>query len=136
MCQQGCLQFLSTYCITVCVPARLSTVPVTILHYSVSASKAVYSSCPHAALQCVCQQGCLQFLSTYCITVCVPARLSTVPVTILHYSVCDSKAVYSSCHHRALQCVCQQDCLQFLSPSCITVCEPASLSKVPVTIIH
>ena len=116
VCQQGCLQFLSPYSITVCVPARLSTVPVTILHYSVCASKAVYSSCHHTALQCVCQQDCLQFLSPYYITVCVPARLCTVPITTLHYSVCASKVVYSSCHHTALQCVCQQGCLQFLSP--------------------
>jgi hypothetical protein len=153
VCQQGCLQFLSTcsitvcvsarlsnflspYCITLCVPTRLSKVPLTILHYSVCASKAVYSSCQHAALQCVCQQGSLQFLSPYCITVCVPARLPAVPVTILHYSVCANKALYSSCHHTALQCVCQQGCLQFLSPYCITVCVPARLSTVPVTILH
>jgi hypothetical protein len=134
LCQQGCLQFLSPHCITVCVPARLSAVPVTILHYSVCASNAVCSSCHHTALQCVCQQDFLQFLSSYCITVCVPARLSAVPVTKLHCSVCAckavcsschhtapqcvcaSKAVFSSCHHTALQCVCQQGCLQFQSP--------------------
>ena len=97
--------------------------------------QAVYSSCHHTALQCVCQQRSLQFLTTYCITVCVPARLSAVPVTILHYrlcasrlsavpvtilhySVCASNALCSSCHHTALQCVCQQGCLQFLSPYC------------------
>jgi len=130
---------MSTYCITVCVPATLSAVHVTILHYSVCAKKAVFSSCHHNALQCVCQQGCLQFMSPYsiivcvcqqgclqfvspyCITVCVPVRLSAVHVTILHYRVCASKAVYSSCHHTALQCVCQQGCLQFMSPHCITV---------------
>jgi len=151
--QQGCLQFLSPYCIILCVPARLSTVPFTILHYSVCASKAVYSFCHHTTLQCVCQQGCLQFQSPYCITVCVPVRLSTVPVTILHYSVCASKAVYSSCHHTALHCVCnkalyssfhhtalqsvcQQGSVQFLSPYFITVCVPARLLAVPVTILH
>ena len=127
VCQQGSLQFLSPYCITVCVLGRLSTVPVTILHYSVCASKTLCSSCHHTALQCVCQLGCLQFLSPYCITVCVPARLSRV---------CASKAVYSSCHHTALQCVCQLGFLQFLSPYCITVCVPASLSTFPVTILH
>jgi len=136
VCQQCCLQFLSLYCITVCVPARLSTVPVTILHYSVCASNAVYSSCHHTALNSVCQQCSLHFLSPYCITVCVPARLSTFPVTILHYSVFTSKAVCSSCHHTELQCVCQQCCLQFLSLYCITVCVPARLSAVPVTILH
>ena len=136
VCQQCCLESLSPYCITVCVPARLSTFPVTILHYSVCASKAVYSSCHHTALQCVCQQGSLQFLSPYCIRVCVPVRLSTFPVTILHYSVCASKAVYSSCHHTTLQCVCQQGCLQVLSPCCITVCVRARLSTVPFTTLH
>jgi hypothetical protein len=134
--QQGCLHFMSPYCITVCVPTRLSTVPVTIVHYSVCASKTVYSSCNHTALQCVCQQGCLQFMSPYCITVCVPATLSAVNVIILHYSVCASKSVYSSCHHTALQCVCQQSCLQFMSSYCITVCVPARLSTVHVTILH
>ena len=54
-----------------------------ILHYSVCANKALFSSCHHTALQCVWQQGSLQFLSPYCITVCVPTRLSSVPVTIL-----------------------------------------------------
>ena len=136
VCQQGSLQFLSPYCITVCVPARLSTVHVTILHYSVCASKSACSLCHHTALLFVCQQGCLQFPSPYCITVCVPARLSTVPLTILQHSVFASKAVCSSCHHNALQCVCQLGCLQFLSPYCITVCMPASLSAVPVTILH
>ena len=63
VCQQGSVEFLSPYCIAVCVPARLSAVPVTILHYSVCASKALYSSCHHTALQCVYQQGPLQFLS-------------------------------------------------------------------------
>jgi len=121
---------------SVCVPARLSTVPLTMLHYSVCASRAVFSSCHHTTLQCVCQQVCLHFLSPYYITVCVPARLSTVPVTILHYSVCASKAVYRSSHHAALQCVCEQGCLQFLSPHYITVCVPARLSTVPVTKLH
>ena len=105
------------YCITVCV----------------CASKAVCSSCLHTALQCVFQQGCLQFMSPYCITVFVPTRLSAVHFTTLHYSVCASKAVCSSCHRTALQCVCasrafcsschntalkcvcQQGCLQFVS---------------------
>jgi len=105
------------------------------LHYSVCASNAVCSSCHHTALQCVCQQCCLQFVSPYCITVCVPAMLSAVRVTILHYSVCASKAVCSSCHHTALQCVCQQGCLQFVSPYCITVCVPARLSAIRVTIL-
>jgi len=136
VCQQCCLQFVSPYYITTCVPVRLSAVRVTILHYSVCASKAVGSSCHHTALQCVCQQGCLQFVSPYCITVCVPARLSAVRVTILHYSVCASNAVCSSCHHTTLQCVCQQGCLQFVSPYCITVCVPARLSAVRVTILH
>ena len=113
VCQQGSLKFLSPYYITVCVPARLSAVPVTILHYSVWASKALYSSCHHTAFR-----------------VCVPARLSAFPVTILHYSMCASKAPYSSYHHTALQCVCQQGSLQFLSPYCITVCVPAKLSAV------
>jgi len=135
VCQQHSLQFLSPYCITECVPATLSAVPVTILHYSVCASKAVYSSCHHGALQCVCQQHSLQFLSPWCITVCVPATLSAVPVTILHYSVCASKDLCSSCHHTALQCVCQQHSLQFLSPYCIIVCVPARLSTVAVTIL-
>jgi len=120
----------------VCVPARLSTVPVTILHYSVCTSKVVYSSSNHTALQCVYQLGRLQFLSPYCIRVCVPARLPTVPLIILHYSVCTSKVAYSSCHHTALQCVYQQGCLQFLSSYCIAVCVPARLSTVPVTILH
>ena len=127
---------MSQYCITVCVPATPSTVPVTILHYSVCASNVLYSSCHHTALQCVCQQYSLQFLSPYCITECVPAKLCTVPVTIVHYSVCARKEICSSCHHTALQCVCQQGCLQFLSPYCITVCVPARLSTVPVTIMH
>jgi len=122
VCQQGSLEFLSTYCNTVCVPANLSTIPVNKLRYIVCASKAIYSSCHHTALQCVCRQVCLQFLSPYCITLCVPARLSTVPVNILHYSVCVSKALYSSCHHTALHCVCQHGCQQFQSTYCITVC--------------
>ena len=122
VCQQGCLQYLSPYCIRVCVPARLSTVPYTILNYSVDASKEVYNSCHHTGLQCVCQQGCLQFLSPYCITVCVPTKLCTVPVTMLHYIVSVTKAVYSSCHQTSLLCVCQQGSLQFLSSYCITVC--------------
>ena len=138
---------------SVCVPAMLSTVPVSILHYSVCASNALYSSCHllhysvrasnavcssclHTALKCVCQQCSLQFLSPYCITVSVPAMLSAVPVTILHYSVCASNALYRSCHHTALQCLCQQCSLQFLSPYCITVCVPAMLSAVLVTILH
>ena len=104
------------------MPVKLSAVLVTILHCSVCASKAVCSSCHHTALQYVCPQGCLQFTSPYCITVCIPARLSEVHVTILHYSVCASKSVCSSCHHTALQCVCQQVCLKFMSPYCITVC--------------
>ena len=119
-----------------CVPTRLSAVPVTILHYSVCANKAVCSSCHHTALQFVCQQGSLQFLSPYCITVCVPTRLSSVRVTILHYSVCANKALFSSCHHTALQCVCQQGSLQFVSPYCVTVCVTTRLSTVPVTILH
>jgi len=122
-------------------------------HYSVCANKALCSSCHHTALQCVCQQGSLQFLSPYCITVCVPTRLSAVPVTILHYSLCANKALCSSCHHTALQCVCQQGSLQFVSPYCIkvclperlsavvspyciSVCVPTRLSSVPVTILH
>jgi len=136
VCQQGSLQFLSPYCITVCVLARQTTVPVTIMHYSVCASKDVYSSCHHTALKCVCQQGCQQSLSTYCITVWVPAKMSTVLVTIMHFSVCASKVLYSSCHHTALQCVCQQGCLQFLSQYCIKVRVPRRLSTVPVTILH
>ena len=90
----------------------------------------------HSALQSVCQQGSRQFLSPYCIRLCVPARQSTVPVTIIHYSVCANKADYSSCHHTALDCVCQQDSLQFLSPYSITVCVPTRLTTVPVTILH
>ena len=136
VCQQCCLQFLSPYCITVCVPAMLSAVPVTILHYSVCASNALYSSCHHSALQCVCQQCCVQFLSPYCITFYVPAMLSAIPLTILHYSVFPSNVLYSSCHHTTLQCVCQKGCLQFLSPYCITLCVPAMLATVPVTILH
>ena len=161
---------MSPYCIIVCVPTRLSAVRVTILHYSVCASKAICSSCHHTAiqcvsaskadcsscnhnaLQCVCQQGCLQFMSTYCvrvcvcqqgclqfmsphcITVCVPATLSTGHVTILHYSVCASNTVCSSCHYTALKCLCQQGCLKFMSPYCITVCVPARQFAVRVTI--
>ena len=136
VCQQGSMHFLSPYCITVCVPARLSTVPVTILSYSVCASKAVFSSCHHTALQCVRQQGSLKFLSHYCITVRVQENLYRFPVTIKHYSVCASKAVFSSCHHTTLQCVCQQVCLQFLSPYYITVCVPARLSTFPDTTLH
>ena len=160
VCQQVCLQFMSPYCITVCVPTRLSAVHVTILHYSVCASKVACSSCHHIALQyvctdkavcsschhialqcvcvcvCVCQQGCLQFMSPYCITVCVPARMSAVHVIKLHYSVCNNKAVCKSCHHTALECVCQQGCLRFMSTYCITVCVPARLSAVHVTIMH
>ena len=127
---------MSPYCNTVCVPATLSTVPVTIQLYSacaskavysschhtalqcVCASKSVYSSCQHTALQCVCQQVCLKFLSPYCITVSVPRRLSAVHVTILLYSVCDSNT------------------LQFLSPYCIRMCAPAGLCTVSVTILH
>ena len=52
----------------------------------------------HTALQCVC------------------ATKAAVRVTILHYSVCASKAVCSSCHHTALVCV------------------PAMLSAVRVTL--
>ena len=133
---QVCLQFMSTYCITVCVPTRLSAVHVTILHYSVCASKAVCISCHHTALQFVCQQGCLQFMSPYCIKVCGPARMSAVHVIILHYSVCTNKAVCNSCHHTALECVCQQGCMRFMSTYCITVCAPARLSAVHVTILH
>ena len=136
VCQQCFLQFVSTYCITVCVPARLSAVPVTIMHYKVCASKALYSSCHHTALQCVRQQHSLQLLSPHSITVSVPARLSTVPVTTLHFSVCASNTLYISCHHTALQCVCQLGPLLFLSPYCITVCVSATLSTVPVTILH
>jgi len=153
VCQKGCLQFMSPYFITECLPAKLSAVHVTILQYSVCAQKSVCSSCHHSALelcagkfvcsschhtslQCVCQQGCLQFMSTYCITVCVPARMSAVHVNILHYSVCASKAVCSSCHHIALECVGQQVCLQFMSPHCTTVCGPARLLEVHVTIMH
>jgi len=113
---------MSPYCITVCVPTRLSAVHVTILHYSVCASNAVFSSCHHTALQCVCQQGCLQLMLPYYITMCVPTRLSAVHVTIMHYNLCASKAVCSSCHHTALNSMCQQSCLQFMSPYCIIVC--------------
>ena len=136
VCQQGCLQFISPYCITVCVPARLSAVHVYILYYSVCASKAVCISCQVTALQCVCHQGCVHFVSLYFIRVCVPASLSAVHVTILHYTVCASKFVCSSCHHTALQCVCQQGCLQFMSPYCITVCVPARLSSIHVNIMR
>ena len=134
--KQGCLKFMSHYCITDCVPARLSAGHVTILHYSVCAarmsavqvtiqhysmcaSKAVCSSCHHTALEYVRQQGCLQFMSPYCITVCVPASVSAVYDITLHNSVTASKAVCSSCQHNSSQCVCQQDCLQFMSTYCI-----------------
>ena len=136
VCQHSSLQFVSPYFIAVCVPARLSTVPVTILHYSLCASKALYISCPHTSLLCVCQQSSLQFVSPYFIAVCERARLSTVPVTILHYSLCASKALYISCHHTSLLCVCQQSSLHFVSPYSIAVCVPARLSTVPVTILH
>ena len=127
VCPQGCSQFMSPYCITVCVTARLSAVHVTILHYSVCASKAVCSLCHNTASQCVCQQGCLQFMSPFCIILCVPTRLPAVHVTILHYSVRAIKVLCSSCHHTSLQCVCQQGCMQFNSPYCITVCVPYTL---------
>jgi len=136
MCQQGCLQFMSPYCITVFVPARLSAVHVTILHYNVCASKSVCSSCHHTSLQIVCQQGSLWFMSPYCIIVCMPSRLSAVHVTILHYRLCAIKPVCSSCHHTALLCVCQQGCLLFMSPYFITVCVPSRLSALHVTIPH
>jgi len=170
VCQQGCLQFMSAYSITVCVPARLSAVHVTIIQYSVCARKsfcssstilhyncvtdsvsavhvtivhcsvcarkAVCSSCHHTALQWVCQKVCLQFMSQNCIKLCVPARLSAVYVTILHYSVCASKAVCSSCHHNALQSVCQQGCLLFMSPYFIAVCVKARLSAVHIIVRH
>jgi len=154
VCQQVCLQFLSTHCITACVQTMFSAVPVTILHCSVCDSKVLYSSCHHFALQRECKQCSQQFLSPYCITVCVPASLSAVPVNILHYSVCANNVLCSSCHHTALLYVCQQVCLQFLSTYCITVCVckqcslqflspycnalcvPVRLSRVPVTILH
>jgi hypothetical protein len=105
-CQQVCLHFMSPYFIAVCVQARLSAVHVTILHYSVFGSTAVCSSCHLTVLQCFCHQVYLQFLSPYCIAVCVQARLSAFHVTILQYSVFANKFVCSSCHHTALQCVC------------------------------
>jgi len=135
LCQQACLQ-LSPYCNTLFLPARLSAVHFTTLNYSVCASKAVYCSCHHTALECVCQQGCLQFMSPYCITLFVPARFSAVNVTTLHYSLCCRKAVCISCHHIEIQYLCLQGCLQFMSTYCITVCVPVRLSAVRVTILH
>ena len=136
LCQEGCLQFMSTYCITECVPARLSTFHDIILLYNLCASKSVCSSCHHTSFQCVCHQGYLQFMSPYCITECVPTRLSAFHVTILHYSLCASQAACSSCHRTALQCVCREGCLQFMLPYCITECVPAILSSVHFTILH
>ena len=112
--QQVSLLYMSPYCITECVPASLSSVHVTILHYRMCASKAVCRSCYHTALQCVCHQGCLQFMSPYFITESVPTILSAVHVTILHYSVCANKAVCFSCHHTLLHFVCQQGCLHIM----------------------
>ena len=134
--KQDNLQFMSPYCIAVCVPARLSAVHVIILHYSLCARKAVCSSCHHTSLQFVCQQGCLKLMSPYWFTVCVTESLSAVHVTILHYSVSDWKSVCCSCHHNSLQCLCQKDCLQFMSSYRITVCVPERLSAVHVTILH
>jgi len=136
VCQQCCLQLMSPYTITVCVPARLSAVKVTILHYNVCARKAVSSTCQHTALQCVRQQGCLQLMSTYCITEYVPASVCAVHVTTLHYSLCTSKYVCSSCQHIALHCVCQQVYLQFTSTYSIRVCVSASVYAVHVSILH
>ena len=129
--QHGCLQFLSPYYITV-LPTRLSTVPFTTLHYSVFASKAVYSSCHNTALQCVRQQGCLQFLSPYCITVCVCQQgclqfLSPFCITVC---VCQQVCLQFMSPYCITVCVCQQGCLQFLSPHNITMCVPARLSAV------
>jgi len=93
-------------------------------------------------------------MSLFSIRVFVPTKLSAVPVTILHCSVCVIKALYSSCHHTALQCVwkqgslkflstycirlcvCQQGCLQFLSQNCIKLWVLTRLSVSPVTIRH
>jgi len=134
--QQGCLQFMSPYCITVCVLASVSAVHFITLHYSVTDNKAVCSSCHHISLHCVCQQGYLQFMSTYYITVCVTARLSAVMSTY-YITVCvTARPICSSCQHIALQCVCQQGSLQFMSPHCTTVCVPARLSAVHVNILH
>jgi hypothetical protein len=112
----------------ICVSSVHSNKPPKTVHNQVAVPLTTYGHSKqrnlngntHSALQCVCQQHSLQFLSPYCITVCVPATLSAVPVTILHYSVCASKDLCSSCHHTALQCVCQQHSLQFLSPYCLT----------------
>ena len=126
----------------ICVSSVHSNIPPKTVHNQVAVRLTTYRPSKqrnlignkNTALQSVCQQGCLQFVSPYCITVCVPARLSAVRVTILHYSVCASNAVCSSCHHTALECVCQQGCLQFMSPYCITVCVPAMLPAVRVTL--
>jgi hypothetical protein len=122
----------------ICVSKVHSNKPRKKFHKQVPEPLTVHQKCKRhilksitpSALHCVYQQVCLQFLSPYCTRVCVPARLSTVPVTILHYSVCANKTVYSSCHHTTLQCVCQQGSVQFLSPHYITVCVPARLSAV------
>ena len=136
MCQQASPQFVSPYCITVLVPANLSTVFVTIMHYIVCTSKAPYSSCHHIALQCVCQQSSLQFLSPYSFTVCVQETLSTFRVKIFLHRLCTSRAHCISCHHTPLQCVCQQTSLLFVSPYCIIVCVTVRLSRFPVNIMH
>ena len=125
VCHQGCVHFVPPYFIRVCVPASLSEVHVTILHYTVCASKFVCSSCHHTALQSVCLQGCLQFISTYCITVYFPVMLSAFHVTILCYCVCASKAVCCSCHQTPLECVHQESCQNFVSLYWITVSVPA-----------
>ena len=126
---------MSPYCITECMPARLSAVHFNILHYSIFSGNAVCISCHHTVLLCLCQQGGLLFMSPNSIRVCAPGKLSKFRVTILNYSECASRlsAVHVNSLHYSF-CA-SKGCLHFVSLYIFTVSVPARMPADHVTIL-